>query len=73
MIFSVSNNGIEWSLEFGQDSIILNVKDVVQVITIISQAIPLTALNLLLSQTKAFLKTIRRKFQLPPTRKERWR
>ena len=34
MIFSVSNDGFEWSLEFGQDSVIPTVRDVNQEVTI---------------------------------------
>ena len=30
MIFSVSNNGIEWSLDFGPDSVTLTLKDLVK-------------------------------------------
>ena len=30
MIFSVSNDSIEWSLDFGPDSVTLTVKDLVQ-------------------------------------------
>ena len=30
MIFSVSNDGIEWSRDFGPDSVTLTVKDLVQ-------------------------------------------
>ena len=43
MIFSVSNGGIEWSLDFGPDSMTLTVKDVVQEMTISSQEFPLAA------------------------------
>ena len=55
MIFSVSNDGIEWSLDFGPDSVTLNVKDLVQELTISSQEIPPAAWSLLLSQRKQFL------------------
>ena len=37
MIFSVSNGGIEWSLDFGRDSVSLTVKDLVHEKTIGSQ------------------------------------
>ena len=56
MIFSVSNDGIEWSLEIGPDSKTLTVKDLVQEKTICSQEIPLAAWSLLLSQKQQFLK-----------------
>ena len=55
MIFSVSNDGTHWTLDFGRDSVIIAVNDLVQNITISSQEIPLTAWQLLLSQRKDFL------------------
>ena len=55
MIFSVSNDGIEWSPDFGPDSRTLTVKDPVQEMTISSQKISRAALSLLLSQRQQFL------------------
>ena len=55
MIFSVSNDVIEWSLDFGPDSDTLTVKDLVQEMTISSQEISLAAWSLLLSQRQNFL------------------
>ena len=55
MIFSVSNNGIEWSLDFGPDSATLTVKDLVHEMTIRSQDFPLAAWSLLLNQRQEFL------------------
>ena len=55
MIFSVSNDGIEWSPGFGPDSVTLTVKDLHQEVTIISQENPLAAWSLLLSQRQLFL------------------
>ena len=55
MIFSVSNDGIEWSLDFGPDSVTLTVKGLVQELTISSRQIPLAACSLLLSQRQQFL------------------
>ena len=49
MIFSVSNDGIECSLDFGPDSVTLTVNDLVQGMTISSQEFPLAACRLLLS------------------------
>ena len=54
MIFSVSNDGIQWTLDFAPDSVTIAVKDLDQNITISSQEIPLTALQLLLSQRSYF-------------------
>ena len=54
-IFVVSNDGIEWSLDFGPDSVTLTVKDLVQELTKSSQEIPLADWSLLLSQRQKFL------------------
>ena len=43
MIFSVSNDGIQWTLNFGPDSVTIAVNDLDQNITISSQEIPLAA------------------------------
>ena len=40
MNFSVSNDGIEWSLDFGPDSVTVTVKDLVQEMTLSSREIP---------------------------------
>ena len=55
MIFSVSNDGIQWTLEFGPDSVTIAVNDLDQNITISSQEKPLAAWQLLLSQRQDFL------------------
>ena len=55
MIFSVSNDGIQWTLDFGPDSVTFAVNDLVQTITISSQEIHLAAWHLLLSQRQDFL------------------
>ena len=55
MIFSVSNGGIQWILDFGPDSVTMAVKDLDQNITISSHEIPLAAWQLLLSQRQDFL------------------
>ena len=55
MIFSVSNDGIQWTFDFGPDSVTIAVNDLVQNITINSQEIPLAAWQLLLSQRQDFL------------------
>ena len=55
MIFSVSNDGIQWTLDFGPDSVTIAVNDLEQNITISSQEIPLAAWQLLLSQRQYFL------------------
>ena len=55
MIFSVSNDGIQWTLDFGPDSVTIPVNDLDQNITISSQEIPLAAWQLLLSQRQEFL------------------
>ena len=55
MIFSVSNDGFEWSLNFGSDPVTLNVKDHVHEKTVDSQEIPSAAWSLLLSQRRDIL------------------
>ena len=55
MIFSVSNDEIQWTLDFAPDSVTIAVIDLVQNITISSQEIPLAAWQLLLSQRQEFL------------------
>ena len=55
MIFSVSNDGIQWTFDFGPDSVTIAVNDLDQNITISSQETPLAAWQLLLSQRQDFL------------------
>ena len=54
MIFSVSNDGIHWTLDFGPDSVTIAVNDLDQNITISSQEKTLAAWQMLLSQNKTF-------------------
>ena len=56
MIFSISSDGIQWTLDFGLNSVTIAVFDLSQNITISSQEIPLAAWQLLLSQWQDFLK-----------------
>ena len=55
MIFSVSNDGIQWTLDFGPDCVTIAVNDLDQNIRISSQEIPLAACQLLLSQRQDIL------------------
>ena len=55
MKFTVSNNGTQWILDFGLDSVVLSVKDLDENLTISSLEIPLAAWSLLLSQRQEFL------------------
>ena len=55
IIFSVSSDGIQWTLDFGPDSVTIAVNGLDQNITISSQEIPLAAWQLLLSQRQDFL------------------
>ena len=55
MIFSISNDGIQWTLDFAPDSVTIAVIDLAQIITISSQEIPLAGWQLLLSQKQDFL------------------
>ena len=55
MIFSVSNDGIQWTLDFSPDSVTIAVNDLDQNLTLSPQEIPLAAWQLLLSQRQDFL------------------
>ena len=55
LIFSVSNDGIQWTLVFGPDSVTIAVNDLDQKITISSIEIPRAAWQLLLCQRRDFL------------------
>ena len=55
MIFSVSNDVIQWTLDFGPDAVTIAVNDLEQNTTISSQEIPLAAWHSLLSQRSDFL------------------
>ena len=66
MIFSVSSDGIQWTLDFGPDSVTIAVNDLDQNITISSQEIPLAAWQLLLSQRQDFLNNHLARFPITP-------
>ena len=66
MIFSVSNDGIEWSLDFGPDSVTLTVTVLVQEMTMSSQVIPLAAWSMLLSQRQQFLNDLLARVPVTP-------
>ena len=55
MIFSVSNDGFLWTLEFGPDSVTIVVNDLDQNLTIRSQEILPAAWHLLLSERQDLL------------------
>ena len=55
MIFSVSNDGIQWTLNFGPGSVTIAVNDLHQKMAISSQEKPLAAWQLPLSQRQDFL------------------
>ena len=55
MIISVSKDGIDWSLDFGPDSVTLPVQDLVQEKTISFQDFPLAVWSLLLSEWQDML------------------
>ena len=55
MQFTVSNNGTQWILDFGPDSVVLSIKDLDENFKISSLEIPLAAWSLLLSQRQEFL------------------
>ena len=55
MIISVSNDGTQWTLDFGPDSVTIEKNDLHQNITISSQEKPLAAWQLLLSERQEIL------------------
>ena len=55
MISSVSNEVIEWCLDFGPDSVTLTVRDLVQAIMIVSQEVPVASWRFFLSQKQEVL------------------
>ena len=55
MQFTISNNGTQWILDFGPDSVVLSVKDLDENLTISSLEIPLAAWSLLLSHRQGIL------------------
>ena len=55
MIVSVSNDGIQWTLDFGPDSVTIAVNGLDQKIAVSSQEIPLAAWQFLLPQKREFL------------------
>ena len=55
VIFSVSNNETQWILDFGSDSVVLSVKDLIEILQINSLENPMAAWSFFLSQTKEFL------------------
>ena len=71
MVFSVSNDGIEWCLEFGPDSVARTVKDLVQEMTKSSQEISLAARSLLLSQRQEFLNNHLARFPVSPNQQKK--
>ena len=54
MQFTVFNNGTQWILDSGPDSVVLSVKDLDENLTISSLEIPLAVWSLLLSQKQEF-------------------
>ena len=69
IILSVSNDGVGRSLEFGQDSVTLTVRDVVEEKTISSQEITLAAWSLFLPDREDFLNNHIARILITPTSK----
>ena len=68
MIFSVSNDAIEWPLDFGPDLVTLNVKNLAQEKTTNSPEILIAAWSLLLSQRQPFLNNHLSRVPVTPNR-----
>ena len=66
MIFSVSNERIHWSLDFGPNSVILIVKDVLQQKTLSSQELLPKAWNLFLSQRQEIINNYLARIPITP-------
>ena len=66
MQFTVSNNGAQWILVFGPDSVVLSVTDLDKNFTISSLEHPLAAWSLLLSQRQEFLDNHLPRFPITP-------
>ena len=66
MIFSVSNDGTQWPLDFGPDSGTFAVNDLDQNIKISSQEIPLAAWQLLPFQRQDFLNNLLARVPITP-------
>ena len=73
MIFSVFNDGIQWTLDFCPDSVTIAVIDLDQNKTISSQEIPLVAWQLHLSQKPDFLNIHLPRVPILRTKREHWR
>ena len=69
MISLVSNDGIQWILAFGPDSVTIAVIDLDQNIIISSQEKPLAAWQLLLSQRQDFLNNHLARVPITPNQK----
>ena len=70
MVFPVSNDRIQWTLDFGPDSVTIAVNDLEQNITISSQEIPPAAGHLLLSQRQDFLDNHQSRVPITPNQEE---
>ena len=73
MIFSLSNDGTQWTLDFGPDSVTIAVNDLDQNFTISSQERPLAAWQLLLSQRQDFLTNHLSRVPITQNQEEQWR
>ena len=69
MILSVSNDGIQWTLDFGPDSVTIAVKDLDQNITITSYIL-VASWQLLLSQKQDFLNIHLARVPITPNQEE---
>ena len=69
-MFSVSNDSIEGSPDFGPKSVTLTVKDLVPEKTIISKGFSLASCSLLLSQRQDFLKNHLARVRIIPSKEK---
>ena len=66
MQFTVFNNGTQWILDCGPDSVVLSINGLDENLTISSLEIPLAAWSLLLSQRQEFLDNHLPRFPITP-------
>ena len=72
MIFSVSNNGTQWTLDFSRDSVTIIAKDLVQDLTISSLQLPIAAFNSLINQRQQFLENHLARVPITPNQQGMW-
>ena len=68
--FTVSNNGFQWTMDFGPDSVVLSLNNLDENLTISPVKIPLAVWSLLLSQRQEFLDNHLLRVPISPNQQE---